>query len=67
MSGLLYLMARKAITTLNMVATSGGISTKRRVVFVTGAMVEDMFVERHVQNVVDLAGTSVRLGMINIM
>ena len=50
-----------------MVATSGDIGTRRRVVFVTGAMVEDMFVERHAQNVRGLAGTSVQLGMINIM
>jgi hypothetical protein len=33
---------------LNMVAIFGGISTKRRVVFVIVAMVGDMFVERHV-------------------
>jgi hypothetical protein len=52
---------------LNMVAIFGGISTKRRAVFVIVAMVGDMFVERHAQNVMGLAGMSVRLGMINIM
>jgi hypothetical protein len=60
-------MARKEIPMLNMVAIFGGISTKRRAVFVIVAMVVDMFVERHAQNVMGLAGTSVRLGMINIM
>lgn len=60
-------MARKEIPMLNMVAIFGGISTKKRAVFVIVAMVGDMFVERHAQNVMGLAGMSVRLGMINIM
>ena len=50
-----------------MVATSGDIGTRRRVAFVIVAMVGDMFVERDAQNVMGLAGMSVRLGMINIM
>jgi len=60
-------MARKEIPMLNMVAIFGGISTKKRAVFVIVAMVGDMFVERHAQNVMGLAGMSARLGMINIM
>lgn len=50
-----------------MVATSEDIGTRRRAAFVIVAMVKDMYMKRHVPNVVDLAGTSVRLGMINIM